>query len=234
MLAKSRPDQLGKTPLQAVKKTTAALSAFGNNLIAAARADDPRRATIPLDRPAFFERTAQRREFIRANQQAAAVRELYLPENETTLHLIMRANFRGFDIIGATLKLAEPETIKTLYLATLSFNRQVTRELAAMLDAGQVENVVLLCSVFYRAQQPEDYEQLRNILTERGHKMGAALTHAKVVAVELSGGRCFVGETSGNLRSCSSLEQLAFTQSRPLYEFHREWIDAVYQRTVGK
>jgi hypothetical protein len=45
------------------------------------------------------------------------------------------------------------------------------------------------------------------------------LTHAKVVLIELSDGRGFVCESSANLRSCSSIEQLMLTNDVALYAF---------------
>lgn len=192
-----------------------------------ANATDPRKQPIPLDQSPRITRASRRREFLRSQERDAAVRDLYLPEAEVTLHLIMRATFRGFDVINATLHLAHPATIRRLYMATLSFNRQVSRELAALIDEQQIESVLLLCSVFYRQQQPEDFEHLRALLVDRGQRLAAARTHAKVIAMELSDGRHFVAETSGNLRSCSCLEQLSLTQSSELFEFHRDWIEFI-------
>ena len=41
--------------------------------------------------------------------------------------------------------------------------------------------------------------------------MVAMLTHAKVVLIETTDGRDFVVESSANLRSCSSIEQITVT-----------------------
>ena len=51
------------------------------------------------------------------------------------------------------------------------------------------------------------------------------LTHAKVVLIETTDGRHFVVESSANLRSCSSIEQITVTHDGDLLAFHRQWID---------
>ena len=59
----------------------------------------------------------------------------------------------------------------------------------------------------------------RHELTTRGPRVVAMLTHAKVVLIETTDGRDFVVESSANLRSCSSIEQITVTHdaetSRP-------------------
>ena len=53
------------------------------------------------------------------------------------------------------------------------------------------------------------------------------LTHAKVLLIELTDGRSFTVESSANLRSCSSIEQITMTQDAALTTFHRTWIDEI-------
>ena len=51
------------------------------------------------------------------------------------------------------------------------------------------------------------------------------LTHAKILLIELTDGRSYVVESSANLRSCSSIEQIVMTHDRPLFDFHHQWLD---------
>jgi hypothetical protein len=62
-------------------------------------------------------------------------------------------------------------------------------------------------------------------LTTRRHRVVAMLTHAKVLLIELTNGRSYAVESSANLRSCSSIEQITMTADRGLFDFHRAWLD---------
>ena len=42
-------------------------------------------------------------------------------------------------------------------------------------------------------------------------------------------GRAFTVESSANLRSCSSIEQLCMTHDRALFDFHRGWITNIME-----
>jgi hypothetical protein len=43
--------------------------------------------------------------------------------------------------------------------------------------------------------------------------------------MELTDGRALVVESSANLRSCASIEQITLTADVDLLAFHRAWID---------
>ena len=53
------------------------------------------------------------------------------------------------------------------------------------------------------------------------------LTHAKVVLMETSTGGAYVVESSANLRSCASIEQITLTNDAALLAFHRYWINEI-------
>jgi hypothetical protein len=56
---------------------------------------------------------------------------------------------------------------------------------------------------------------LRYLVTHRNRKVLSVLTD----------GRALVVESSANLRSCSSIEQITMTHEAGLLTFHRKWID---------
>lgn len=165
---------------------------------------------------------------------AAAQQIGWLPDDEESLHCVMRGNFHGWDLVPAILKLAansdagqrvRPPCIATLYVATLGFNRQNTAELVDLVDAGQIRRVRFVASCYFKESSPAEFGSLAGALKARGMAIVAARSHAKVLAIELGDGRHFVVESSANLRSCRNLEQFCLTQSTPLYQFHRSWID---------
>jgi len=64
-------------------------------------------------------------------------------------------------------------------------------------------------------------------LTTRGQRVVACLQHAKVVLMQTTDGGAYVVESSANLRSCASIEQITMTHDPALLAFHRQWIDDV-------
>ncbi len=127
-------------------------------------------------------------------------------------------------IIPATLKLSEPATIDYAAVVTLSFSQANMLDLVAMLDAGQIEQLDFCYSCYFRSNEKENCQRLTHELTSRGHRVYAGLIHAKILLMQLSDGRSYVVESSANLRSCSSIEQIMLTHDRSLFEFHRQWI----------
>jgi len=175
--------------------------------------------------PTILRRTSARRTMLRALEVRNAVRELdRLPDVDEYVHIVMRMNFPLWSIVPAILRLAAPATIEDLAVATLGFNTSNAHDLMAMLDDGRIGRVLFLCSVYFEKANGREFAFLAEGLRTRGHRIAAARSHAKVVAVSMSDGRAFVVESSANLRSCRNLEQMTMTQGRDIYEFHAGWI----------
>jgi hypothetical protein len=151
-----------------------------------------------------------------------------LPDQGESVHCIMRGNYHAWDLIPAALKLAAPATIDRLYIATLGFNSANAAELVGLLDAGHVAGVTFLCSAYFRDASGETFKPLADQLLERGQRIAAIRTHAKIQAYTLTDGRAIVIESSANLRSCRNIEQFCMTQDRALFDFHAGWIDEVF------
>jgi hypothetical protein len=152
-----------------------------------------------------------------------------LPEPGEALHMVTAKRYSLWHVIQATLQLAAPAHIAYLGIATLGFSKQNLDELLAAIDAGYIGKVDFLFSVYFKSNERESCERLAHELTTRGHRVVACLTHAKVLLMQLSDGRAFVVESSANLRSCSSIEQIMLTQDRELFQFHRQWINELME-----
>jgi hypothetical protein len=139
-----------------------------------------------------------------------------LPEAGEAFHLVTAKRYSLWHVVKATLTLAAPAKIERLTVATLGFSRQNLEELLAALDAGDIGKVDFLFSVYFKSNEREICERLAHELATRGQRVVACLQHAKVVLMEMSTGGAYVVESSANLRSCSSIEQIT-----------RTWIDSV-------
>ncbi len=153
-----------------------------------------------------------------------------LPEPGEAYHLVTAKQYSLWHVIQATLQLAAPATIAYLGIATLGFSKANLDELLSLLDTGQIGKVDFLFSVYFKSGQREDCERLAHELGTRGHRVVAMLTHAKILLMQLSDGRALVVESSANLRSCSSIEQITLTHDVNLLRFHRTWIDSLFAK----
>ena len=104
--------------------------------------------------------------------------------------------------------------------------RQTWRTCCSSSTARQIEKVDFLYSVYFKSNEKESCQRLTHELTRRGHRVVAMLTHAKILLSKSTDGRSYVVESSANLRSCASIEQIAMT-NRGLVRFHRTWLDEI-------
>lgn len=188
------------------------------------KADPEVDTAIRLDGDKRLIRTPSRRLFQDYRSQPDAYAHLNpLPGPGESLHGVISGKFALADLIPALIESAGP--IDTLHIATLSFNAQNAKDLLQMLDDGQIGSVGLLISYYYKSTSREIYDLLVPQLRERGHRVLAMRTHAKILLAKMRNGTSYVCESSANLRSSINVEQFVLTNDRPLYDFHRTWID---------
>lgn len=198
-------------------------------------APPPEQEQRELKQRTTLARRTAKRTMVSALQSRNAIKEInVLPDHEETLHVICRGNFPLWQIIPAILQMAAPATITELSIATLGFSTGNAIDLLNLIDAGQIGTTAIVASVYFERQNPSEYRLMAEGLSERGHRIVAIRSHAKVIAIELSDGRQFAIESSANLRSCRNIEQLSFTQSRELYQFHRAWMNEVIDASTSK
>ena len=99
--------------------------------------------------------------------------------------------------------------------------------LAAMLDRGDVARLDFIFSVFFKSLEKDNCERLTIELGRRGARIIALLQHAKILVIEIDG-QSYVIESSSNLRSCGSLEQLAIFNNAELAAWHKGWIESLF------
>ncbi|MEM6560028.1 MAG: hypothetical protein AAF656_00375 [Planctomycetota bacterium] len=182
-------------------------------------------ATLHDDR--LLKRTASKRQYLNLLNVANAAKHLSgLPEPGESWHGVMRANFDAFSFVPAIIDLLGCP-LSYLGIATLGFNRNNAGRLIGLIDEGQVQACHFVCSVYYRSNEPDVYDDLHAALTVRGQRAAAIRCHAKLLVIKATDGRCLTLESSANLRSCRNLEQFVLTHDASLLDFHRRWIGDV-------
>lgn len=172
-----------------------------------------------------FRRRALRRILIDARHEQNAIEMiLQLPAEGESVHIVIDGRFEPCDFIPAIRRLAHPATIKNLELTTLGFNADNVACLMAGMDQGKIGQVTVICGHYFQKAEAGLYELLVKEIGGRGGKVHGLRTHTKLFLLEMSDGRHFVIEGSGNLRSCRSIEQFCLTNDRDLLLFHRKWL----------
>lgn len=169
-------------------------------------------------------RTPIRRLFRDYRSQPDAYKHLaYLPQPGEDLEMIISGKYAMWDLVPSLIE-RTGQNITDLTIATLSFSKANAAELLGLVDEGRVTRVGLLVSYFFKAQNRHLYDSLVPHLRERGHKVLAMRTHAKVILAKMVDGTCFSIRGSPNMRSCKNVEQLTMTNCPELYAYHHGWI----------
>ena len=151
-----------------------------------------------------------------------------LPEAGEAFHCVTEKRYSMGHIIPTVLHFAAPAVIDYAAIVTLSFSKANMIDLLAMIDAGQIGRLDFAYSCYFRSNNKEACCRLTDELTARGCRVYSGLIHAKILLLGLSDGRGYVVESSANLRSCASIEQIVVTHDAALLEFHRQWLDSLF------
>jgi hypothetical protein len=153
-----------------------------------------------------------------------------LPEPNESIHVILSGNFRNSDFIDAILQMTAPVVAEELWLATLGLDRHTANLLLRLIDGGQIGRCHLVACVYFESHDRALWGWIVSELEKRGSRAMAARNHCKLQLYGLSDGKRYVMETSANLRSCHMSEQACLMQDAGLYDFHRGWIDSLFDK----
>jgi hypothetical protein len=170
--------------------------------------------------------TVERRRFYDLRNVPNAVELIRpLPGRRETIHAIMGGDFTAWDLVPAMLNLAG-KPARAFFAATLGFNAQNSHHLFQLMGAGEIQAATVLCSDYFAKADAKTYAEAKAKLAKVGGVLNSTRNHAKILALDF-GTDAFVVEASANLRSCNNLEQIAISNDRELFEFHRLWISSI-------
>jgi hypothetical protein len=186
--------------------------------------DDGTGLPVPIRTKAAVRRTAGIRE-------AKQVLE-HLPGPGESLHAIVTARLDLTDVVNALLESVGP--CDRMRVATLGFNEKNLRMMLDWLDAGRVQSLGLVASIFFRSHKGDLWQRTLADLRSRNHRAACCHSHAKVVAMAFADGRAFSIEGSANLcGNGSGREQFALFNDPALAAWHAGWIDELLHRHGG-
>jgi lipid-A-disaccharide synthase-like uncharacterized protein len=165
---------------------------------------------------------ARSRVLSRMRKEKAAVIVDRLPEPGEYLHVISNGSFDYWDLIGCIADKAGPSRF---WGSTWTMNRTNAKDLLDRLDKRGLLEATLLTGLYFKRRETAVYALISQGLLTRGQRYRSLETHAKVALLESKTG-CYVLEGSANFTGNPRVEQTLIANSRPLLDFHREWIEA--------
>jgi hypothetical protein len=161
----------------------------------------------------------------RAQLKKAAEVVPHLPGPGESLHTLLTGYF-DFALVLTCVLRSHAAPCEHCRIATLSFSRRNTEEMAHWLDEGLVLRLTLLTADFMEKASPEVYfGAIKELAEQRGQVVGSARCHTKVVTLAFADGLRLTFEGSANLRTNRNCENLAVVNDPGLHDWHAAWID---------
>jgi hypothetical protein len=150
-----------------------------------------------------------------------------MPQEGESLHAVISGRYALAELVPALIE-RTGQPIDDLTVATLGFSVANGVDLFALLDGGQVNSVLFVCSHYFKSTSEPIYDAIVPELVRRGHRVLSMRNHAKLILAKMVDGTCYVCESSANYRSCVNVETFVLSRCPTLYQFHRQWLEHVY------
>lgn len=167
-------------------------------------------------------RTSNRHAVRRAKAEAELA--TLLPERieeGDSWHVISHGNI---DALSYLRHLIKPTYFDFVGVSTWCIARQDLTEIAAWLDAGQIDQFALYAGEIFRNQYGDEYELVLRMREQYGVHFVMAKNHSKVtMCANHAEGYYVVVESSANVNTNPRIEQATVTRSSELFDFYRDF-----------
>jgi hypothetical protein len=150
-----------------------------------------------------------------------------LPQPMEYFEFMSNQNFTTHAALTVLMEMCDPEVVRDMWIATLSFTEKTILDLCRLHDEGRVERISVICSVYFEAKEREKFHKAKQLMSGRNMRLVACLSHAKIALLDVRDAYILTG--SGNLRSCSSIEQYTLTAGRDLYAPYAKKLEQFFQ-----
>lgn len=159
-----------------------------------------------------------------------------IPKDGERLYCLVPGNFIFGDLIEA-LAVKHNWLIKRLSVSTLSIGQENVDSMALLMEKGYLEAVDLIVSDYFFAHERRNVHYIYEQLDKNSSlQLAVAGIHTKVYLIELDNGQKLTIHGSINMRACSSIEQFMIESDPSIFDFNREWMQAIlsHYQTVNK
>ena len=174
-----------------------------------------------------FALTLERRRARIEHMRAECLKEIEsLPGPNESIFLIMNRTWTMADLVPVAFKLGGQIARMTIF--TLGWSRQTITAIIEAKAAGEVLDVRIITSMFFRRASKGGLAESLPLLAEAKIPCVTVDTHMKVILFEWADGRRLSFHGSGNLRACHSIENLMGTGAPAVHKMMDTFADEIF------
>lgn len=175
-----------------------------------------------IEKTLSFKTKAKRQMLKKLKQESAKECLPFLPKENESIHIVSNGKFDFFQFVPICIQYLGGQS-KEFIGSTWTMNRDNVNDLLDMLDKKMILQAGILTGLYFKQRESSVYATLVEGMQQRGQKVKCLENHAKIVL--LNNAEDFITiEGSANFTANPRIEQYVITNSRELYEFHREWM----------
>lgn len=172
-------------------------------------------------------RKAEKRSMISATKREKAAAIAIMPQPGESVHIIGNGRFDYWSFIPIYCRMLG-NTALEFYGSTWTLNRENAIEMMDLFDSGALASISMATGIYFKRRETSVYAFLVDGLLRRKQRYVAFKNHTKV-SLLTNGVDYIVIEGSANYTANPNLEQYVITNDQALYEFHRQWMNEMYQ-----
>lgn len=151
-----------------------------------------------------------------------------LPNHEESFEIICNGNFDTIAFFEYIL--AKCERIDELFIATWIINRDNAKRIFECIDNRSIGNATFIISTRTKQLRKQDWGFIIEGIIDRKQKVRIAHTHAKVFScASHKKGTYITVAGSGNWNLNRRIENYTVTNSKELFDFHKDWMNQVIE-----
>ncbi len=151
-----------------------------------------------------------------------------LPPPGMAYHIVSNGSFDYWTFVPIIIDLLGGHSNEG-WFSTWTLNRLNCAELFDLYDRRKLLSINFLTGTYFKRRETAVYAKLITGCQERGQRYKALENHAKISRLTF-GDDYIVMEGSANFTANPRIEQNTITNSKALYEFHREWINEILSK----
>lgn len=151
-----------------------------------------------------------------------------LPAENESLHIVSNGTFDYFTLIPHVIAVSNSQADE-FWFSTWTMSRENVIQIVDLFDRGYMKTINALTGEYFRTRESKVFSLLDEACSQRGQRLTSNKNHAKVTLLKIGDGH-FIIEGSANFTANPRIEQFVLTNSKPLFDFHKEWMNLILNK----
>jgi hypothetical protein len=177
--------------------------------------------------PKMIRRIAKDRAILGLKKEALADIVQNPPAENECFHIVSNGRWDYYSFIP--LILGWIQTADEFYGSTWTMNRGNAKDLLGLYDAGDIKRITMVSGNYFLKRESAVAATLIEGLQERGQRFKCWENHTKIILLSNhESNSWFCVEGSANFTANPRTEQNILINSKEIYDFHKAWIDEMF------